>query len=177
MSTDRREVSDALADAGDHDQLVVFDNCEHVIDAAAKVVRTMLEGGTRLRVLTTSREPLGIGGEHVVPISPLPFDTDGSAAVKLFEERARMAAPQLNLDPSRTAAVVRRLDGLPIAIEMAAARLRTMTLAELEASLESGLSVLASAAATSTNDNARSARCSPGPMCCSMSANARSGGR
>ena len=145
VSTDRREVSDALADAGDHDQLVVFDNCEHVIDASAKVVRTMLEGGTRLRVLITSREPLGIGGEHVVPISPLPFDTDESAAVKLFEERARMAAPQLNLDPSRTAAVVRRLDGLPIAIEMAAARLRTMTLAELEASLESGLSVLASA--------------------------------
>jgi predicted ATPase len=144
VSTDRREIGDALADAGNHDQLVVVDNCEHVIDAAAKAVRLMLEGGANLRVLTTSREPLGIAGEHVVPISPLPFDAEGSAALTLFEERARMAAPSVDLDPKQTAAVVRRLDGLPIAIEMAAARLRTMTLAELETSLDSGISVLSS---------------------------------
>ena len=144
LTVDRRAVLDVLAAAGGVDQLVVLDNCEHVIDAVASLVVPLMSGGERLRVLATSREPIGVDGETIVRVNPLPVDTAEDAAVKLFAERARMVAPHEPLDEDDALRVVQRLDGLPIAIEMAAARLRTMTLGDLEASLARGLAVLAS---------------------------------
>ncbi|MDQ0794966.1 BTAD domain-containing putative transcriptional regulator [Streptomyces sp. B1I3] len=109
--------------------LLVLDNCEHVIDAAAALAETLLTHCPRLRVLATSREPLGVPGEAVRPVGPLPPDP----AHRLFAERARAVRP--DFDPAAEAAenpraiaeICRRLDGLPLAIELAAARLRLLT--------------------------------------------------
>ncbi len=124
----------------DREALVVLDNCEQVIDDAAALVETLLEGCPRLRILATSREVLGIAGEAVLPLSPLPYPDIGSIpnraklarydAVALFVERARSADPRFTLTQNNAAAVARicaQLDGLPLAIELAAARLRVMS--------------------------------------------------
>ncbi|MEV4803916.1 BTAD domain-containing putative transcriptional regulator [Nonomuraea sp. NPDC049421] len=122
------------------DLLLVLDNCEHVIDEAATLVRRLLADCPGLRVLATSREPLGLTGEHLVPLTPLPFPPPGAEqdplaypAVRLFTERAAAVRPGA-LDP-RTLDVVARicaeLDGLPLAIELAAARVRTFGVAEI----------------------------------------------
>src|SRR5262249_52746761 len=117
-----------------------LDNCDQVIDDAAELVATLLEGCARLRILATSRELLGIAGEAVLPLSPLPYPDPESVpnhaklarydAVALFVERARNAQPRFT--PRRThAAAVGRVraqpDGLPLAIELAAARLKVMS--------------------------------------------------
>ncbi len=128
----------------ERESLIVLDNCEHVIDAAAELVETLLEGCPRLRILATSREVLGIGGEAVLPLSPLPYpDTDDLPirsslarydAVALFVERARTAEPHFTLTQQNAAAVARicaQLDGLPLAIELAAARLRAMSVDQI----------------------------------------------
>ena len=97
--------------------LIVVDNCEHVIDAAADVIETLLR--RRACVLATSREHLEIDGEFVVPVPPL---TDDSVAVTLFVERAEAAGgprPAAS-DAPRIAQLCRHLDGLPLAIELAA---------------------------------------------------------
>ncbi|MDH6291235.1 protein kinase domain-containing protein [Rhodococcus opacus] len=118
--------------------LLVLDNCEHVVDAVAKLAETLLRSCPRLRILATSREPVGIGGETVLPIPPLPVpDPDrlpkgppGNDAVTLFAERGAAAVPGFELTEHNTvtiARICRRLDGLPLPIELAAARLRAMT--------------------------------------------------
>lgn len=136
-----RPLADAMVDAlAERTALVVFDNCEHVIDDAARLVETLLHGCSRLQILATSREVLGIGGEAVLPISPLSYPDLGSPpnrsnlaeydAVALFVERARTAHPGFALTQRNAAAVGRIcacLDGLPLAIELAAARLRAMS--------------------------------------------------
>ncbi|MFJ4712634.1 AfsR/SARP family transcriptional regulator [Streptomyces sp. NPDC088785] len=105
--------------------LLILDNCEHVIDAAAGLAETLLTHCPGLTILATSREPLGVPGESVRPVEPLPPDP----AHRLFAERAAAVRP--GFDPARDAAAVaeicRRLDGLPLAIELAAARLRMLT--------------------------------------------------
>lgn len=127
--------------------LLVLDNCEHLIDAVARFADTMLGRCPRLRILATSREPLGILGEALCPVSPLTVPEPGasaeqaaaSPAVRLFADRARAVRPGFAVDDENVAAVAeicRRLDGLPLAIELAAARLRTMALAQLAARLE-----------------------------------------
>jgi non-specific serine/threonine protein kinase len=120
--------------------LLVLDNCEHVVDAAAKLAETLLRACPDLRVLATSREALGIGGEAVLRLSPLAFpEVDpeptlgglpGFDAVALFAERAAAALPGFRLTEDNKATVAQicsRLDGLPLAIELAAARLRAMS--------------------------------------------------
>ncbi|THA31743.1 AfsR/SARP family transcriptional regulator [Streptomyces sp. A1277] len=108
--------------------LLILDNCEHVIGAAAALAETLLTRCPQLRILATSREPLAVPGESVRPVDPLPADP----AHRLFTERARAVRPGFDPDhepahdPDAVAEICRRLDGLPLAIELAAARLRLL---------------------------------------------------
>lgn len=122
------------------DVLLVLDNCEHLVDAAAQVVVDLLGALPRLRVLATSREPLGVPGEAFVPLGPLSPD----AAERLFSDRvqaARGAAPGDD-ETDAAARIRRRLDGLPLALELAAAKARTMTLDEIAAGLDDRFALL-----------------------------------
>ncbi|HVL86048.1 MAG TPA: BTAD domain-containing putative transcriptional regulator [Pseudonocardia sp.] len=117
--------------------LLVVDNCEHVLDATARVLDLVVRQCAAVSVLATSREALGVEGEQIFPVRPLP----AGDATALFVERARAHRPELRLDPDAEAAVseiCRRLDGLPLAIELAAARMRMMTAAELADRLDDG---------------------------------------
>ncbi|WP_150254130.1 AfsR/SARP family transcriptional regulator [Nocardiopsis deserti] len=119
------------------DTLLVLDCCEHVVDAAARLAEELLGRCPRLRVLATSREPLGVAGEALCPVPPLAPE----AARRLFTDRARAARP----DFSPTGEVDRicaRLDGLPLAIELAAARLRSMSVEALAAGLDDRFRIL-----------------------------------
>jgi len=123
---------DGLADAR---TLLVLDNCEHLIDACAHLADTLLAHSPGLRIIATSREPLGIVGESLLPVPPLETDP----AVRLFADRAAAVRPGFTLDENTlpiAADIVRRLDGLPLAIELAAARLRTLPLAEIARRLD-----------------------------------------
>jgi predicted ATPase len=123
---------EGLADAR---ALLVLDNCEHLIDACAHLADTLLAHAPGLRIVATSREPLGIVGESLFPVPPL--DTD--LAARLFADRAAAVSPAFGLDEQTlplVADIVRRLDGLPLAIELAAARLRTLPLAEISRRLD-----------------------------------------
>jgi predicted ATPase/DNA-binding SARP family transcriptional activator len=105
--------------------LLVLDNCEHVIDAAATLTEQLLADCPGLSVLATSREPLGVPGELVRPLDPLPDPT----ALRLLADRGAAARPGFSVedDPAACAELCRRLDGLPLAIELAAARLRSLS--------------------------------------------------
>ncbi len=143
-----RPVLDTLVDAvGGRSLLVVLDNCEHVIGACAKLADALLRGCPNLGLLATSREPLGIDGERVyrVPSMGTPADGDdaeairASEAVRLLEDRAAAHGVQLAWDePAATVTgrICRRLDGIPLAVELAAARLRVMPATELDARLD-----------------------------------------
>ena len=123
----RTRLLEGLSDAR---ALLVLDNCEHLIDACAHLADALLAHSPRLRIVATSREPLGITGESLFVVPPL--DTD--PAVLLFTDRAAAVSRNFALDPQTRPLVtdiVRRLDGLPLAIELAAARLRTLPLAEI----------------------------------------------
>ncbi|WP_410788403.1 BTAD domain-containing putative transcriptional regulator [Kribbella sp. C-35] len=116
--------------------LLILDNCEHVIESAATFAHRVLGECPRLRILATSREPLGITGEALWPVAPLALPTDNSEidaspAVRLLQDRARAVRADLALDPETMARICRALDGMPLAIELAAARLRTMSLEQL----------------------------------------------
>jgi predicted ATPase/DNA-binding SARP family transcriptional activator len=127
--------------------LVVLDNCEHVIDEAASVAEELLRSVPGLRVLATSREALAVPGESVVPVGPLALDD----AVTLFADRGRAVAPGFVLlaDEVEVATdVCRRLDGMPLAIELAAARLRAFPLGVLAARLDDRFRILTSGART-----------------------------
>jgi predicted ATPase len=115
-------------------RLLVFDNCEHLLDAAADLIEAILGASATIKVLATSREGLGIADEQLWPVPSLDVGID-SAAVALFVERAQNVSPRFTLgDGSEAAAVVeicRRLDGIPLAIELAASRMATMTAGEV----------------------------------------------
>ena len=133
-------VIDAIAGSP---HLFVLDNCEHVVDAAAKAVYELLEACPDLVVLATSREALGVPGEAVRPLPPL----DTEAATRLFVERALVAAPDVavgELDEAVVAEICARVDALPLAIELAAARIRSMHVTELLERLDHRFTVLAS---------------------------------
>ncbi|MGT2427071.1 ATP-binding protein [Amnibacterium kyonggiense] len=119
--------------------LLVLDNCEHVVDAAASLTADLLGAVPGLTVLTTSRVPLLLPGEAIVAPQPLAPTTDGAA---LFVERASAARPGVALDRALVERICSRLDGLPLAIELAAARLRSMALPELDARLADRFAVL-----------------------------------
>ncbi len=128
--------------------MLVLDNCEHVVDAAAEMAEALLRVSPAMRVIATSREPLRAKDEWVYLVPPLavpPEDSPDSedplryGAVGLFVERARAAAPYFAFDPSitaTTAGICRRLDGLPLAIELAAARAATLGIEMLAARLD-----------------------------------------
>lgn len=122
----------------DQQGLLVLDNCEHVAAACAGVVRRLLGAAAELTVLVTSRRPLGLAEEVVYPVRGLP----AAAAAELFTRRAREARPGVVLDDERVARICARLDGLPLALELAAARLRALTLPELADRLAEGLGLL-----------------------------------
>lgn len=134
--------------------LMVLDNCEHVVDRCAAVVDHLLRACPGLRVLATSREPLGVQGERswLVPALSLPAsvgasDAMASEAVRLFVERAREVAPDFALTEENSAAVVevcRRLDGIPLAIELAAARIKVLGPDEIRARLDDAFGILSS---------------------------------
>jgi len=113
--------------------LIVLDNCEHVTRAAAAVAHAILGACPRVTVLATSRELLRIVGEQVWPIAPLAFDGDTAPAVQLFAERARAVAPDFVLGEQGdvVARLCQALDGIPLAIELAAARVRAMSPAQI----------------------------------------------
>ncbi|EOD65339.1 BTAD domain-containing putative transcriptional regulator [Amycolatopsis vancoresmycina] len=119
--------------------LLVLDNCEHVIEAAAEFAHRVLGECPRLRILATSREPLGITGEALWQVAPLVLpaedaddaEIEAAPAVRLLRDRASAVRKDLTADARTLARVCRALDGMPLAIELAAARLRTMSLDQL----------------------------------------------
>ena len=131
----------------DRSALIVLDNCEHLVDAAARVAADLLARCPRLRILATSREPLGITGEALSPVAPLglppadasPAEALEHPAVRLLADRAAAVRPGFVVDATTVAPVVeicRRLDGMPLAIELAAARMRSLPLTEVAARLD-----------------------------------------
>ncbi len=117
--------------------LIVVDNCEHVLDAAADMVATVLRRPSSVVVLATSRQPLDVDGEQVWPVQPLPIGVAGSGgAVDLFLRRAADAGEQIGPETYAVVGVIcQRLDGLPLAVELAAARVRALGAEGLLASL------------------------------------------
>ncbi|MBP0451196.1 winged helix-turn-helix domain-containing protein [Kitasatospora sp. RG8] len=133
--------------------LLVLDNCEHLIEDAARLTHRLLAVAPRLTVLATSREPLGVTGEALWPVTPLAVPEPGSTAqealahpaVALFTERAVAACPGFTLDHDTVEPVVRicrELDGLPLALELAAARLRALSPGQVAARLHDRLRLL-----------------------------------
>jgi predicted ATPase/class 3 adenylate cyclase len=140
---------EAIADTaerwlGDRDLLLILDNCEHVVEAVRTLCGRLLPACRRLRILATSREFLDVRGEHAIQTPPLAVPDDPAAAplsdaVQLFLARARARAPSFcpdEMDIGTVAQVCRRLDGLPLAIELAAVRLRSMSLSQLASRLD-----------------------------------------
>ncbi|MET9484694.1 BTAD domain-containing putative transcriptional regulator [Streptomyces sp. NPDC006638] len=126
--------------------LLLLDNCEHVIGAAATLAEELLARCPNLTVLATSREPLGVPGEVVRPVEPLP----PRSAHRLFTERARSVRPDFDpdADPAAVAEICRRLDGLPLAIELAAARLRLLSPRQIADRLDDRFRLLTSGSRT-----------------------------
>jgi predicted ATPase/DNA-binding SARP family transcriptional activator len=118
-----------------HEGLLLVDNCEHVVAAAAGFVEQVVRRCPRVSVLATSRQPLGIEGERIVEIPPLSVED----ATRLFAERARACRPEFTLDDQPTGAVAdvcRRVDCLPLGVELAAARMRVMSAADVARRLD-----------------------------------------
>ena len=126
--------------------LLVLDNCEHLLDASADLVMAVLDAGPDVTVLATSRESIGIAGELTWRVPSLSVDDE---AVDLFVDRARRARPDFRLTEDNSSAIAeicRRLDGMPLAIELAAARTRSLSLAQIVDSLHHNFRLLAGGA-------------------------------
>ncbi|MFC5748005.1 BTAD domain-containing putative transcriptional regulator [Actinomadura rugatobispora] len=141
------ELERLVAALGGRRMLIVLDNCEHVIDAAARLAHRLLGALPALRVLATSREALGVTGEALRPLPPLELPPGGAAAaeaatypaVRLFADRAAAVRPGFAVTPGNAGAVAHicaALDGLPLAIELAAARLRSLPVEEVARRLD-----------------------------------------
>jgi non-specific serine/threonine protein kinase len=137
-------------------QLIVLDTCEHVLDECAALAETVLRGAPGVGLLATSRQPLDVPGEHIIPIGPLPVpspvgglaeaaEAGHDDALELFAVRAAAAVPGFQLTDSNRADAIRlcqRLDGIPLAIELATVRLRVLSLPDLVQRLEQLFRVL-----------------------------------
>ncbi|MBD8078000.1 BTAD domain-containing putative transcriptional regulator [Cellulosimicrobium arenosum] len=139
------DVADQVAERlRDQRALVVLDNCEHVVEGAARWTGRLLDVSEHLRVLATSRTPLLLEAERTY--APAPLGSGGGEgdgpAVRLFTERARAVRPEAVVDRAVVARLCERLDGLPLAIELAAARVRTLGVAEIEARLDERFALL-----------------------------------
>jgi predicted ATPase/DNA-binding SARP family transcriptional activator len=154
--TPGQDVAEAIAEhVADRPVLIVLDNCEHLAGAAAGLVEGMLAACPALVVLATSREALGVEGERSWPVPPLSLPAASAAptasllarcdAVQLFEQRAQLVRPTFQVTDANAGAVLsicRRLDGLPLAIELAAARMRMLSSAQLAERLSDIFTVL-----------------------------------
>ncbi|MFD0683350.1 ATP-binding protein [Actinomadura fibrosa] len=151
-----RPLPDVLADfLADRRCLLILDTCEHLARACAALVTELLDAAPGLRVLSTGRQPLDVPGEHVVTLAPLPVPAEGEEAgagaadydaVRLFTARARHAVPGFAVDASNRAAVARlcrRLDGLPLALELAAPWLRVLPVEAVADRLDDRFQLLA----------------------------------
>ncbi|NUW33253.1 AfsR/SARP family transcriptional regulator [Nonomuraea sp. SMC257] len=148
-----------IAALRDRTMLLILDNCEHVIEEAATFADRLLGECRRLRILATSREPLGIIGEVLWGVEPLALPAEGadpsqagsSPAVRLLRDRAELVRKDIGFDPHTLAAmarICRALDGIPLAIELAAARLRTMSVDQLARRLDDRFRLLTSGSRT-----------------------------
>ena len=142
-----------LAHLADRHLLLILDTCEHLVDACAMFAEAVIARAPRVTMLATSREPLDVSGENACPVAPLPIPRRPGAgmpagtAVELFVQRASAAVPGHVFTPDDLPQVIRlcrRLDGIPLAIELAAVRLRALPLAELASRLDQRLALLAS---------------------------------
>ncbi len=150
-ATDRQAtaVERLVEHCGRRRMLIVLDNCEHVVDAAARLAEELLARCPNLTVLATSREPLGVPGELLRPVEPLPEP----AALRLLADRGAAARPGFRPDADEETAdacaeICRRLDGLPLAIELAAARLRMLTPRQIADRLDDRFRLLTSGSRT-----------------------------
>ncbi|MGC9442257.1 AfsR/SARP family transcriptional regulator [Streptomyces sp. WG5] len=150
-ATDRQAtaVERLVEHCGRRRMLIVLDNCEHVVDAAARLAEELLARCPDLTVLATSREPLGVPGELLRPVEPLPEP----AALRLLADRGAAARPGFRTDADEETAaacaeICRRLDGLPLAIELAAARLRMLTPRQIADRLDDRFRLLTSGSRT-----------------------------
>ena len=135
----RKGVVSGVVDAlGPGPTLLVLDNCEQVVRGAAELVGALVALTEDLRVLTTSRSPLGLSSESVYPLPELDLPT----MEELFGQRARAARPDAELAPAAVRELCRRLDGLPLAVELAAARVRVMSVAEIARRLDDRFALL-----------------------------------
>ncbi|MGW2169818.1 AfsR/SARP family transcriptional regulator [Streptomyces sp. NPDC001705] len=151
VGADRRAtaVERLVEHCGRRRMLIVLDNCEHVVEAAARLTEELLARCPRLTVLATSREPLGVPGESLRPVEPLPEP----AALRLLADRGAAARPGFRPDADEDTAaacaeICRRLDGLPLAIELAAARLRMLTPRQIADRLDDRFRLLTSGSRT-----------------------------
>ncbi|MEW2443858.1 ATP-binding protein [Micromonospora marina] len=137
------------------DAMLILDNCEHLIDAVAELTGTLLQRLPYLRIITTSREPVAVDGEALLRLQPLPVPHPGSntaealssPAVRLFTDRAAHAREDFVLDETTVTPVVeicRQLDGMPLALELAAARLRAMSVEQVAQRLDDRFRLLTS---------------------------------
>lgn len=146
-----------LAHLRDRHLLLILDDCEHLIDACAVFAEAVVASAPRVTMLATSREPFDVIGENACPVAPLPIPSRGDAAtegtaVDLFIQRASAAVPDFTVTPADLpdlVGVCRQLDGIPLAIELAAVRLRALPLAELARRLDQRLTLLTSGHARS----------------------------
>ena len=133
--------------------LIIIDNCEHLVEACADLANALLRAGSEVRIIATSREALRVPGEQTYPVLPLPVpDRDAgldvvarSDAVQLFVDRARLRKPGFSLterDAPSIAELCSRLEGIPLALELAAARLRTLSVAEINVRLRDRFKLL-----------------------------------
>ncbi|MFF1724246.1 AfsR/SARP family transcriptional regulator [Streptomyces sviceus] len=134
---------------GRRSMLLILDNCEHVVDAAARLAERLLERCPGLTILATSREPLGVPGELLRPVEPLPEPV----ALRLLADRGAAARPGFRVDADEETAaacaeICRRLDGLPLGIELAAARLRMLTPRQIADRLDDRFRLLTSGSRT-----------------------------
>lgn len=142
-------VDTVLRYLGDHQLLLILDNCEHLVDAAAEFAGQALRAGSGLSMLATSRERLSVDGEVVWQVPPLSLPASpeeatveallATDAVRLFAERGAQARPEFRVDGDNVhsvAQICRRLDGMPLAIELAAARLRAFSIADIASRLD-----------------------------------------
>jgi predicted ATPase/DNA-binding SARP family transcriptional activator len=154
LGEELRDDAALVAAIGERPLVLVLDNCEHVIEGVAALVEAVLRGCPRVRVLCTSREPLRIRGERAWLVPPLslpgallgsPQELETSEAVRLFVERAQEVAPEFRLTGANGAAVAEichRLDGIPLAIELAAARVTVLPPEQLRTRLDDAFRVL-----------------------------------
>src|SRR6185503_11821166 len=146
---------------GEHEALIVLDNCEHMVEECASLVDTILRAIPHLRVLATSRQALGLAYEATLLVPPLSLPEAGQPAsveevsryeaVRLFVERARLRHADFELsgeNASTVTRICRRLDGIPLAIELAAARVRVLSPEEIAQHLDESLRLLAASGQT-----------------------------